>query len=60
MSMSYHISFNGNKYCHIFVKYVFLVQVMIKYLVLVCLENKQARSFRVRTRQHTYYLMLTI
>ena len=52
---SFCISFNGIKYCDLFVKYVFLIQVMTKYLVKVCLSNKQALSFRVHTRQQIYY-----
>ena len=42
--------FNGVKYCHIFVEQVFLVQVLTKYLVKICLANKQARSFRCQRR----------
>ena len=40
----FYISFNGIRYCDLFVKEVFLVQIMTKYLVQIGSANKHARS----------------
>ena len=54
---SFYLSFNGIRYCDLFVQEDFLVQVMTcNDLVYACSANKQARSFRVHTRKHIKYL----